>query len=520
MHRRVVAAALAVIGLCAGGAAAASAAPVALGGSPLNVYVDQLGQLQAFRDGQASGIYYPDTSTTGDAGFFLAVPGATPQVFGFNGFAGPDDLTPFTSVSQGAATVSGTTRSQVTTYEVTALGLRVTQTTTYVDGAQEFGLRWDVAKSATGPASVTFKPIAAADFFFDGSDRGTGIYTQGPPQFIGGTNADTGNSGGFAEVLGGASPPWFKYQALAFGTRDPSQVWYRVAHAADDAGSVFDDSVVGDQVDNAGAVEWANTTLSNGQSARFEIAARTAIPSALQLNPTNAGAPKGVPINITASAVDTSGQPYAGRTLRYAITGANSVANGHVTLDAVGNGVITDPGTNAGADTLVAFVDFNNNGTREAAEPQASALATFVDSVPPTCSVKVSGDRPGGSGGAGKPLIISVNCNEPSTVTVQTTLTPRASAHARAATVDKKKKPKKKKVTIKLKTATVTVLPGQKVPVALKLSSAVRKKYAGKTLTATITVTARDASGNVKKTKTTRTVKLAKLKKSKAHKHN
>jgi len=60
------------------------------------------------------------------------------------------------------------------------------------------------------------------------------------------------------------------------------------------------------------------------------------------------------------------------------------------------------------------------------------------------------------------------------------------------------------------------VLPGQKVPVSLKLSSAVRKKYAGKTLTATITVTARDASGNVKESKATRTVKLAKLKKSKA----
>jgi hypothetical protein len=131
--------------------------------------------------------------------------------------------------------------------------------------------------------------------------------------------------------------------------------------------------------------------------------------------------------------------------------------------------------------------------------------------------VKVSGDRPGGSGGAGKPLIITVNCNEPSTVTVQTSLTPRTTTHARAATVDKKKKAKKK-VAIKLKTATITVLPGQKVPVALKLSSAVRKKYAGKTLTATITVTARDASGNVKKTQATRTVKLAKLKKSKAHK--
>ena len=73
-------------------------------------------------------------------------------------------------------------------------------------------------------------------------------------------------------------------------------------------------------------------------------------------------------------------------------------------------------------------------------------------------------------------------------------------------------------MTIKLKTTTVMVAPGQAVPVSLKLSSAVRKKYAGKTLTATITVTARDASGNVKKTKATRTVKLAKLKKSKAHK--
>ena len=46
MQRRVAAAALAVIGLCAGGTAGASAAdPVPLGGSPLNVYVGDHGQL-------------------------------------------------------------------------------------------------------------------------------------------------------------------------------------------------------------------------------------------------------------------------------------------------------------------------------------------------------------------------------------------------------------------------------------------------------------------------------------------
>ena len=521
MHRRVVAAALAVIALCAAAASGANAAPVSLGGTPMSVYVGELGQLQAFRAGIPDGIYYRPDSTTGDAGFFLAVLDSTNKVFGFNGNAGPHGTTDYTLGSQGAVTGSGTAADplkQVTIYRTAASNaLEVTQTTTYVNGSQFFTVRWDV-RNTTGSAAH-FKAFAAADFFFDGSDRGTGIYTQGPPQFIGGTNADTGNSGGFAEVPG--TTAWSRYQALAYGAA-PDEVWGKINGAAASASPTFDDSVVAEQVDNAGGVEWdqyaTGAGLANNASASFSLVARSAIPSALQINPPNAGSPKGVPINFTVGAFDTNGTPYAGRTIRYAITGVNATPTPlSATVGPDGNAVITDPGTNAGPDTVVAFLDFNNNGTREEAEPQASALATFVDNVPPSCKVKVSGDRPGGSGGAGKPLIITVDCNEASTVTVQTTLTPRSS-RSRAATVDKKKKAKKKK-TIKLKTATVTVLPGQKVPVALKLSSAVRKKYAGKTLTATIAVRARDASGNVKKTKATRTVKLAKLKKSKAHKH-
>ena len=182
--------------------------------------------------------------------------------------------------------------------------------------------------------------------------------------------------------------------------------------------------------------------LANNATATFSLVARSAVPSALQINPPNAGAPKGVPINFTVGAFDTNGVPYAGKTIRYSIAGVNA-GSGAATVGSDGNAVITDPGTNAGADTVVAFLDFNNDGARQAAEPQASALATFVDNVPPACTVKVSGDRPGGSGGAGKPLVITVNCNEASTVTVQTTLQPRSS-RTRAATVDKKK-PKKKK---------------------------------------------------------------------------
>jgi hypothetical protein len=524
MHRRVVAAALAAIGLCAAGAAGASAAPVALGGTPMNVYVGELGQLQAFRAGIPDGIYYAPNNTTGDAGFFLAVLDSTNTVFGFNGSAGPHGTTDYTLGTQGAVTGSGTAAdplTQVTTYRTAATnGLEVTQTTTYVNGSQFFTIAWSVHNANTMTAAH-FKAFTAADFFFDGSDRGTGIYTQGPPQFIGGTNADTGNSGGFAEVPG--TTAWSRYQALAYGSA-ADEVWGKInGAAASGATPTFDDTVVGEQVDNAGGVEWdqyaTGAGLAANATASFSLVARSAVPSALQINPPNAGSPKGVPINFTVGAFDTNGTPYAGKTIRYAITGVNATPTQlTATVGADGNAVITDPGTNAGPDTVIAFLDFNNDGIREDAEPQASALATFVDNVPPSCSVKVSGDRPGGSGGAGKPLIITVNCNEASTVTVQTTLTPRSAGHARAAAVDKKKKHKKKKVTIKLKTTTVTVLPGQKVPVSLKLSSAVRKKYAGKTLTATITVTARDASGNVKKTKATRTVKLAKLKKSKAHK--
>jgi hypothetical protein len=189
-------------------------------------------------------------------------------------------------------------------------------------------------------------------------------------------------------------------------------------------------------------VEWdqfaTGTGLDPSASTTFAVIVRSAVPSSLQLSPTNAGSPRGVPVNIAATAVDTSGRPYAGKTLRYEITGVNP-GTGSVTLGPDGRAVITDPGAVAGDDTIVAFVDFNNDGLRGLAEPQASALATVVDNVSPRCTVRVTGDRPGG-GGAGKQLVITVNCNETSTVTVGTKLTPpptpAGSARAQEAAAD------------------------------------------------------------------------------------
>jgi hypothetical protein len=514
MHRtRLLAALTAALTLGALVAASAPAATTPLGGSPLNVYVGDLGQLQAFRAGQTNGIFYRPSALEGDAGFFIADRDNS-TVYGFNGSAGPFGLTPYTAGLQTGPTGTGTAADPlklITTYGVTGR-YAISQTTTYVQGSQQFRIKWDV--TAVG-GTRHFKALAAADFYFEGSDRGTGIFTQGPPRFIGGTNADTGNSGGFEEVP--ATSTWSAYQALAYGN-DPTEVWGKVEAAAAGDPASFDNSVVGEQVDNAGGVEWDQYrtggtpgALTSGATATFELVARNAVPSALQMNPTNAGSPQGVPVNFTVTAVDTNGQPYVNKTIRYQIVGANA-GSGQATTNGAGVAVLTDPGTNAGADTVIAFLDFNNDGVREPAEPQASALATFVDHIAPTCKVKVTGDRPGGSGGAGIPLVITVNCGEGATVTVQTSLTP-AGASSRAAALDKKKK--RKKTTIKLKTRKVVVTAGKATKVSYKIPLSVRRRYAGRTMRITTTITARDLAGNTSKAKATRTVKFAKYKKKK-----
>jgi hypothetical protein len=500
--------------------ASALAATTALPGSPLTVYVGDQGQLQAVRAGSSNGIFYRPTNQSGDAGFFLAFPASgnpadlQNKVFGFDGDAGPNGLDAYTAGTQGATTGAGTAADplrQVTTYKIhpaSADLVDVTQTTTYVNGSQQFGVTWDVHN--TSGSAIKFKALAAADFFFEGSDRGTGVFTQGPPRFIGGTNADTGNSGGFEETAGSGSPAWSAYQALAY-----PDVWNKIAAASGSTTATFDNTVVGEPVDNAGGVEWdqaLTSPLGNTSQQPFAIIVRNAVPAALKLDPSNGGSPRGVPLNVTATALDTNGAPYAGRVLRYQILGVN-LSSGTATLNGNGQAVITDPGAKAGKDTVVAFVDFNNNGTREPAEPQASALATFVDTIKPSCKVKVSGDRPGG-GGAGKPLVITVNCNEPASVSVSTSF--QVSGGSATAEAARRKRKKKAKV-IKLKTVTKTVAPGKAFKFKLKIPRKVRRKYAGRKLKAKIVIRAKDPSGNLRKITKRPTIKFRALKKKRRH---
>ena len=385
--------------------------------------------------------------------------------------------------------------TQVTTYQATGLA-EVNQTTSYVNGSQEFRAHWDVKNISA--SAIHFKAVVPADFFFEGSDRGTGIFTQGPPRFIGGTNVDSGSSGGFVEV----TPAWSAYQALEWGD-NPDQLWGKVNDAADSTAATFDDTVIGEFVDNAGGVEWdqhaTGAGLGPGSTATFEVIFRSAVPSALQLNPTDAASRQGVPIGITATATDSNGTPYAGKTLRYDITGPN-VSSGALTLGPTGSAVITDPGTNAGGDTIVAFVDFNNDQTRQTVEPQASALASFVDGIPPTCSLKATAGRAGGTGPG--TVTVTVNCGEGAHVAVQVTLTPPARPAQSSTASRRKPRP------IRLRTRARTVTAGRPFAFKLKVPKKVARRYAGKRLRATIKVTAKDTAGNVKRITRRKTVRL------------
>jgi hypothetical protein len=487
-------------------AAPAYATITSIPGVPLTVNVTERGQLQAIRAGDQGGIFYPTDQPTGDAGFFLAFPTGTlaGHVYGFQGYAGPDGLDNYTPVSQGGVSGSGSAADPyavATTYSVSTVAT-VRQTTSYINGAQEFRVRWEVTNESGAP--LPFKALAAADFYFEGSDVGTGIFSPGPPRFVGGTNTNTGRSGGFIE-----STPWDSWQALSWDTFGGTKsVWTDVVEqAANSTAASFDKSIETRTTDNAGGVEWdgaLTSPLAAHATRSYELAVRSAAPAALQFDRTSASAPKGTPVTFVATATDTSGQPFAGKALRYSITGPNP-GTAAVTLDANGSAAITDPGTNAGSDALAVYVDLNGNGTRESNEPQAGLAASFAapaDTVPPACTAAIGAGRLA----ARKPVVVNVRCDSPANLVVRGSFTVTA-------------KRKKKVVAKASATATQALIPGKSVAVAVRVPSSIAKKYAGKPAAVALTVTAIDAAGN-KATKTaTRTVKLATVKKAKKKQH-
>jgi hypothetical protein len=446
-----------------------------------------------------------------DCGFFLAFPekgagqpaGLKNKTFGFQGNAGPFGLQEYVPVSQSPVTGAGTAASpysQMTVFEAAAGGgeggVIVTETTTYVNGAPQFTSTFAVKNMTT--KTIYFRALYAGDLFVNGSDLGTGVFLGGPPRFIGGQNTKSGVFGGLVEV-GAPALPWSHFQELAF-----PNVWTAVQKAAEEEEKTFNDTIEPAEVDNAAGVEWdqyQKTGLPKGEEATFSIINRTQVPSALQISPTNQTLTQGQTETVNVTALDTASQPYAGKTLRYTVGGANA-QSGSVVLNSSGQAQISYVGNNAGIDTIQMFLDLAGSGTQTSNDPAGASTVTFLPKPPPTpnSSYKVQ----------------SIHANADGTITIvfvptqagQATLevtVPTGTISRKQAEAAKRKKCKKGQIKLKGKcrpavtrTGKVTAAGAANVPLSLTVKASSKVKAAlkkGRTVKLTAKLTYQSSLG-------------------------
>lgn len=511
---------------------------VSFPGSPLNVSIGPLGQCQSNYPGHGNN-FFPEGSTLGDCGFFLAFPTAgsgqpkelQKTTWGFSGIAGPhlpldgEGGNEYVPVSQSVVSGSGTAASpymQTTVFEVNTSERHekhesgyalITETTTYVNGEPQFISTFNV-KNVTSPAAkIYFRAIYAGDLFVNGNDFGSGVFLAGPPKFIGGLNTATGIIGGFVEA-GSPSPPWSSFQEACWNeTPEPFRcggavpadngIWHDVRSTVEEP-RAFNESIEPAEIDNAAGVEWdqlRETGLEPGHEQAFTIINRTQVPSTLQISPVNQTLTQGQTETITVTALDIANQPYVGKSVRYTVSGANP-QSGSVVLNAAGQAQISYVGHNAGIDTTQLFVDLAGNGVKTPGDPSGTATVTFVPPPPtPNSSYKVQSIKANSDG----TITIVFVPTQSGTATLEVTVPTGTIARREAIAARRSKKCKHGQVKIKGRCRPKTTVSGRVsatgvagVPLALtvkpsgKVVSALKK---GKTVKLTATLTYRSSLG-------------------------
>jgi hypothetical protein len=507
------------------GASAEETGAISFPGGPLTVSVGPLGQCQSSYPNHGNN-FYPPNGNVGDCGFFLAFPkagnlagvsgmstGLQAQTYGFNGTAGPFGLDLYKAVEQTPVTGSGTATepyTETTVFSVndvedpTTQYALVTETTTYVNGEPQFVSKFNVKNVTKSPAvTLFFRAIYAGDLYVNGDDFGTGVFLAGPPRFIGGLNAGAGVIGGFQEEPEPALP-WSSFQELPY-----PNVWETVENTVEST-QAFDKSIEPAEVDNAAGVEWdqlrePGTGLAAGHEQSFTIINRTQVPSSLQISPTNRTLTQGQTETITVTALDLAGVPYAGKSVHYAVSGANP-QSGSVTLNSAGQAQISYVGHNAGIDTIQMFVDLAGSGTQTAGDPSGTATVTFTPLPPtptPNSSYKVQSIKANSNG----TITITFVPTQAGLASLEVTVPTGTIARADAIAARKAKKCKKNQIKIKGKCLPKTTVSGKVtatgvagVPLTLtvkpsgKVNSALKK---GKTVHLTATLTYKSSLGGV-----------------------
>jgi hypothetical protein len=212
--------------------------------------------------------------------------------------------------------------------------------------------------------------------------------------------------------------------------------------------------------------------------------------------------------------VDNAGQAYAGKTLRYTITGANP-QSGSITLNSSGQGTISYVGNNPGIDTVQMYVDLGGSGVQTSSDPSGTATVTWLPKPPPPTPNSTY-------------VVQSIKANSNGTITI--TFVPAQGGTATlevtvpTATITKKKKCKHGTVRIKGKCLPPNSLDGRVsatgiagVPLTLSIKPSGRIKAAlkkGRTLHLLATLTYHSSLGGAPTVRTiTITVKPPKKKK-------
>jgi hypothetical protein len=383
-----------------GASAQSDSTAVTIPGTPMTVYVGPRGECQSSYTiaGQLAGNYYFGPNPVGDCGFFLAFPKAVEgkknpaslegKTFGFEGQAGPSGLEDYAPGIQSPVTGNGSTAtpySQTTTFSAkpAGQGAEITETTTYVNGQPQFTSTYTVKN--TGTEKFYARALYAGDLYVNGSDVGIGVFAGGPPRFIGGQNTNSGVVGGFVEVS-----PWadwqeaFWDQAIGLSEGD-NGIWHDIEQSfAPEGATVFNDTIEPQEVDNGAGVEFAQNLsegLEKGASVSFTVINRTQVPDQLKFSPAAQSLTAGQTASIGITALDTAGQPYASKAIRYTISGANP-QSGSVNTNAAGQATISYVGNNPGADTIQMYLDLNGNGVPDLNEPAGTATVTWAPKPP------------------------------------------------------------------------------------------------------------------------------------------
>jgi hypothetical protein len=134
--------------------------------------------------------------------------------------------------------------------------------------------------------------------------------------------------------------------------------------------------------ENGVGVQHDFASIDDGLPGSFSVTWRFKRFTPLQLTLLAATRATGQIATVTVAARNGDGNPDPGRSVRYAIAGANP-STGAVTTGADGTAVISWAGTKVGTDTLTAFTDLNGNGVQDADEPRQTAVVTWTPPPPP-----------------------------------------------------------------------------------------------------------------------------------------